>query len=81
MPTNDEETYSVIYAVTEGPNRAALLRLFGQMRNERDGMVARIVELEADSKVVKLTLGVGRWAGPMVVAIAIAIVTLLLGGK
>lgn len=37
----------------------------------------RIAELEADNKTLRLSIGVGRWAGPMIVAIVMGTVTLV----
>jgi chromosome segregation and condensation protein ScpB len=75
----DAETFEAVYAVADQSVRVALLRIFGQHRNERDDLLQRIEELEADAHTRDLALSFGRWAGPVAVGIAAVIASLVKG--
>lgn len=75
--TDDEETYTAIYAVADLSVRTALLRVFGHLRNENTELRDAIDLLNADAKTQQLAISFGRWAGPMIVGLVIAIVSLV----
>ena len=62
----DEELVNAIASMEDRTLRQALY-----------AMHQRTLELEADNKTLRLSIGVGRWAGPMIVAIAAAAMGLI----